>query len=73
MIVRLSDVPHYERHLLHCTKLMPRLRSPKRRHRRDSASPSKPHSPTVTCTDTPPNLIPPVSGFDAAASSVGVA
>lgn len=66
MIVRLSDVPRYERHLLFCSRLMPRQRSPRRRHRRDSSPSGKPNSPAVACADTAPDLIPLAAGSDAA-------
>ncbi len=73
MIVKLSEVPRRERYLLYCSKLMPRQRSPRRRRRRDSSAPNEPHSVTLTCLDTPSNLIPLAAGFDAAGTAVGVA
>ena len=73
MIVKLSDVPASERHLLFCSKLMPRRRSRRRRNGRRSAPPSKPLSATGTHADEASNLIPIAAGFDTAGTSVGVA
>jgi hypothetical protein len=73
MIVRLSDVPASERHLLFCSKLMPRRRSRRRRHGRRSAPPKKPLSMTDTHTGEASSLIPIAAGFDAAGTSVGAA
>ncbi len=73
MIVRLSDVPANERHLLFCSKLMPRRRWRRRRHGRRSAPRSKPLSMTDTRAGETSSLIPIAAGFDAAGTTVGVA
>ena len=73
MIIPLSEVPRYERHLLFCSKLTPR-----RRRRQRRRAPSEPTS-TDQCPQvdsratedaTPIRL---AAGFDAAGTSVDVA
>ncbi len=73
MIIPLREVPRYERHLLFCSKLMPRRRS--RRRRRASCPPmptGQYAQPKLQVTEdaTP---IPLAAGFNVAGTSVDVA
>ncbi len=65
MLISLRDVPRDERHLLFCSRLLPRQR--RRRHpRRNAQPPTKDQAPATVC-------IPLAAGLDAAGTDLDAA
>jgi hypothetical protein len=69
MIIALREVPNDERHLLFCSRLLPRRQSRRHRHRRRPMQAARPVIVTETAEQAT-QLIPLAAGFDAAGLGV---